>query len=92
MKRAHENGDSEYSIHEVYYNDNDKVEAWTENPIAPTAENIRELQQTLERMALAAKKPILNYATGKEIKPQRKRSRLKKTSKDTSLNRSARRT
>jgi len=79
MKRVFENGDSEYSIHEVYYNDNDKVEAWTENPIAPAAENIKELQQTLERMALAAKKPILDYANGKEIKPQRIKLMRRKT-------------
>jgi len=79
MKRVFENGDSEYSIHEVYYNDNDQVEAWTENPIAPTAENMKELKQTLERMALAAKKPILDYVNGKEIKPQRIKLMRRKT-------------
>lgn len=90
MKRVHKNGDSEYSIHEVYYNDNDKVEAWTENPIAPAAENIKEMKQTLARMALAAQKPILDYANGKEIKPQRRRSRPKKASNTTSLKKTAR--
>jgi hypothetical protein len=71
MRRNFDGGDSEYGIHEVYYNENDKVEAWTENPIAPTETTIKELQQTLERMKLALKKPILDYKTGKAIKAQK---------------------
>jgi hypothetical protein len=86
MKRVFENGDSEYGIHEVYYDNNDKVKAWTENAIAPTGDDIKELKQTLERMALAAKKPILDYTNGKEIKPQKRRKQPKKTSKTTSRN------
>lgn len=86
MRRNFDNGDSEYGIHEVYYNAKGKVEAWTENPVPLVGMSIKDLKQTLEWMAVALKKPLLDYENGKEITQQRTRSQTKKTKKTSSPN------
>lgn len=58
------------SIHEVYYDDDDKVCSWTEYAAAPiicVEDDTWTLKECLEKFMLALEKPILYHATGKEI-------------------------
>lgn len=50
-----------YQIHEVYYDDDGKVTAMTENAVAPFGETTDELEWELNRMLDALKKPVLDY-------------------------------
>lgn len=58
-------------IHEVYYDDDDKVTGWTENPVQAMSvmvdENSDNLYWVMEEMAKALTKPHLDYETGKEM-------------------------
>jgi len=48
-----------YEIHEVHYNENGEICAITEDAIAPYGETIDEMEQALQYMMDACKKPIL---------------------------------
>lgn len=48
-----------YEVYEVHYNSNGEICAITQNSIKPYGETIEELEQTLQRMLDACKKPIL---------------------------------
>jgi len=50
-----------FEIHEVYYDDNDDIEGFTEDAIAPCGETIEELRQELQRMLDCLDKPLLIY-------------------------------
>jgi len=47
-----------YEIHEVYYKGN-VIHMWSENPISPYGENLRELKKDLQYQMEALKLPIL---------------------------------
>ncbi len=49
-----------YEIREVYYDD-DKPNACTEDPVGVCGESVNEIRETLERMAHALDKPVLEY-------------------------------
>lgn len=63
MIHRHDNDETYYAIHEVYYGvDGADSVSWTDNPVAPYGETIEELRETLERMLKALDKPILEYS------------------------------
>ena len=50
----------DYAIHEVFYDEDGKVESWTSNPIDPSGGSKAELIRVLEMMLNDVKKtPIL---------------------------------
>lgn len=70
MRRYHEESETEtFHIHEVYYSDDHKIEAWTASEIAPMGETLSELKEDIEFMAKALDGPVLVEKTesGKEI-------------------------
>lgn len=56
-----------YRIHEVHYDEQDKIKGWTQDPIHPLGETVDELKSNLEQMMEAFKKPILIKENGKLI-------------------------
>jgi len=48
-----------YEIHEVYYDEAGKPKMYTENPMKPFGESVRELRQDLMWMLSALDKPVL---------------------------------
>lgn len=54
-------GRIQFSIHEVYYNKDDCIEVWTENPVGPIGETLEELQKDLLMIADAFSKPVLSW-------------------------------
>ena len=79
--RTVQNNTFHYSIHEVYYNKNGKIEAWTEEPVLPFGESEDELREDINHFLQAFKLPILEKGriNGKE--------RLKEIKEDQALNR-----
>jgi hypothetical protein len=61
MKREISEGQFEFGIYEVHYDNEGKVEGWTENPLTPTHESIKELEAELKRMITAFEKETLIY-------------------------------
>jgi hypothetical protein len=57
-----EQGEIFYNIHEVYYDDDGKVEGWTQNAVAPLGNDLDELRNELKWMLEALDKPILDLA------------------------------
>ena len=53
-----------YGIHEVFYDKDVNPEGWSEDPIRIVEESPQDLQQTLDWMQVALKKPILDYHAG----------------------------
>jgi hypothetical protein len=50
-----------YEIHEVYYDANDKIEAWTRDAVAPYGETLEELREDILHMLRAVDNaPVLN--------------------------------
>lgn len=60
MKRIND-GQFEFGIYEVHYDDNGKVQGWTENPLTPTHESEKDLKSELKRMMTAFEKETLTY-------------------------------
>lgn len=54
-----EQGQPLYRIHEVYYNDNGKIEGWTEEPMLPYGESLDELREDIHYFLQAFREPIL---------------------------------
>ena len=62
---AHEDGEDMYfEIHEVYYNEENIPNGYTENGVSVGAENIKGIKWVLNKMNECADKPIL-YAGDK---------------------------
>lgn len=51
--------ESPFGIHEVYYDDQGRVKAWTEKAVGVAAPTVVALGEELEIMAEALKKPVL---------------------------------
>jgi len=57
---AHEyNGDVYLQIHEVYYNENNEPDAYTDRPVSIGGEDVKEITWTLNKMLSCRNKPIL---------------------------------
>ena len=50
-----------FQIHEVYYNDDGTIKAWTENSIIPTGETLEELKKDFLMQLRGLDEPILDY-------------------------------
>lgn len=57
-KKIERSDDYMYGIHEVWYDDNDQIDGWTDE-IAPYGESFLELKNNLNYMIKATQKPIL---------------------------------
>lgn len=58
-----------YELHEVFYNEDHKIQLWTENPVAGPAESVEELLGELRlkaRDAWRCREDILDYAMERE--------------------------
>jgi hypothetical protein len=71
MRHIHENGEIQFSIHEVYYSD-DEVIGWTDNPADMTTFDedglpTEAMKKAFSMMQTALDKPILNFDTGEEL-------------------------
>lgn len=62
MKREINPKEFEFGIYEVYYDDNGKVNSWTEESLTPTCDSEEGLFIELELMKEAFKKEILLYS------------------------------
>lgn len=51
----------EYSVHEVYYDENDVPDGVTENPSWPAGETWEEFQADLNSYNMAMLQPVLEY-------------------------------
>lgn len=56
-----EEGEYEFGIYEVYYDDNGKVVGWTESPVSPVCPSAEELLQELDSMKEAFKQETLTH-------------------------------
>jgi hypothetical protein len=57
-----------YEIHEVYYDDNDKIDGWTVDAIASFGETIEDLNDDLKYMLEALDRPVLMEQTSVNCK------------------------
>lgn len=72
MRRV-ENGEPVFGIHEVFYDDDGRVERWTESPVAPDGEgaaSLDELRRDFEAQRRAFDLPPLDFETGAEPAPE----------------------
>jgi len=48
-----------FEIHEVHYDDNHQITAWTESAVGPFGETLAELKEDIKHFIEAIQKPIL---------------------------------
>jgi hypothetical protein len=56
-----------YAIHEVYYDEDGKVNGWTEEPIRIMEESLEDLKVTLQRLVESFDNPVLDKETKEPI-------------------------
>ncbi len=61
MRHKDEDGTEWYGVHEVFYDDDGKIFAWTEEKLSPFGETSGELQDELNNMLGACDSPILAF-------------------------------
>ena len=61
VKRMFEGGESCFGIHEVYYDENNKVWAISSEPDEVSGDTLDDLKQTLEWMQASLNAPVLDY-------------------------------
>lgn len=69
IRKYHNESDlNTYQIYEVYYDDKDKIEGWTESPVEPMGESVAELCSDIHYFLEAFQHPILTekILNGKE--------------------------
>ena len=64
--RYNTNGEISFALHEIYYNDNDEIDAYSVEPVSPSADSINELIKILDLMKDAIFKPHIDYKTLKK--------------------------
>jgi len=74
-------GEPIYRIHEVYYDDNGKIEGWTKEPVLPYGENVDELREDIYYFLQAFRQPIL------ELKEENGKEELIEIEEEQPLNR-----
>jgi hypothetical protein len=62
-----EPGGKVYGIHEAFYDDDDRIWTWTEEPVGACEDSLEVLRETLIRMLAATLQPVVTEAdrTGK---------------------------
>ena len=58
-KRSEEDGGDEFSVREVFYNDDDSIFAYSESPVSVTAESVSDLREYVTWFLEAFEKPVL---------------------------------
>ena len=61
------NGNEEetfHALHEVYYDEQDRIKGWTKDAMAPIGETVEELRAELRMFTAALDKPVLEEAKG----------------------------
>ena len=53
------NGDTDYGVYEVYYNEDGTVRGWTERAVSPGGETPKEFRGSLMLYTAAMKRPVL---------------------------------
>lgn len=66
-----------YAIHEVYYDDNGKPDAVTQDAISICGETINEVWTAYRQMSEAFAQPVLDYNTRRPIKNTAKKVVIK---------------
>jgi len=59
-----------FEIHEVHYDDNHQITAWTESAVGPFGETVAELEEDIKHFIEAIRKPILeleHHADGERL-------------------------
>jgi hypothetical protein len=64
MKRKNDQGQFDFGIYEVFYDDQGEAETWTENSLIPTCESEADLKTELKIMMHAFEKEVLIYELG----------------------------
>lgn len=62
IRKEHETGDTTFQIHEVYYDESEEIDSWTQNAVEPLGETIGELREDIRYFQSAFRKPILEEA------------------------------
>lgn len=57
-----------YEVHEVYYDEEGKIDSITQEPINIMEETVDDLRKTVERLTKCLEQPIIDYDTLQEIK------------------------
>jgi len=68
MRRKWVNDYYTHSIHEVYYNNKGRATLWSQDPLPPIGDSLKELKRDIKFYKQALDKPVLDFKTGKEIK------------------------
>ena len=61
VRQVHKNDEITHGIHEVIYDDNDKVTGCTLHPITASCETVEELREYVQWMLNCIDKPILEF-------------------------------
>jgi hypothetical protein len=61
MKRKNDQGQFDFGVYEVFYDDNGKIARWTENSVTPTCESENDLKSEIKIMMDAFDKETLTY-------------------------------
>lgn len=56
-----------YAVHEVHYDQDNRVNGWTEEPVGCSGETVAELSRDIAWYLTALIKPVLDASTGKEV-------------------------
>jgi len=59
---ADESGGGAYRVHEVYYDDDGRIEGWTAGPVEPLGESLSELREEIRYFLTALRRPVLEEA------------------------------
>ena len=60
------NKNGNFGIYEVYYDENGKANAWSQDPMDPYGESLEELKADLKRMMMALERPLFEIEKDKE--------------------------
>lgn len=55
------NNEDTYCIHEVFYDEDGSI-SWTEEPVTPFGETLKELKQDIKWFLKACDNPVLEYS------------------------------
>lgn len=61
MKRKNSQGQFDFGIHEVFYDDKGNVKGWTENSLTPVRDSEEDLKEEIELMMGAFEKETITY-------------------------------
>lgn len=70
IRKYHKESDSStYQIHEVYCDDENMIEGWTQSSVVPMGESLAEFRNDIQCFLKAFQKPVLTESSknGKEV-------------------------